>query len=122
MLVTSENIAARIKRLREARGLTKYRLAKLSGIDVAYMVQLESGKVDQPRRSTLEMLAKGLGVSPSIFFSPDYESLEDTDIKDFLVKDFPSLDSESKDWVRRTINMVRERQKDKYQAEKKEGE
>jgi transcriptional regulator with XRE-family HTH domain len=117
MNVASENIAAQIKGLREAKGLTKYRLAKLSGLGEAYIGQLEKGIVKNPRRDILAALAKGLGVSPSIFFSPDFESLEDADIKGFLVNDFPSLDSESKDWVRRTINMVRERQKEKYKAE-----
>ncbi len=116
MLVISESIAAKIKRLREAKGLSKYRLAKLSGIDEAYVGQLESGKIDQPRRATLEMLAKGLGVSSSVFFEMNMDNIEDADIKGFLVNDFPNLDEEGKDWVRRTINMVRERAKEKYQA------
>jgi transcriptional regulator with XRE-family HTH domain len=119
MSVTFETIAQKIKRLREEKGLTKYRLAKLSGLDEAYIGQLESGRIDQPRRSTKAALAKGLGVSLSVFTDQEIPNGIDAEIKSFLVDDFPKLDQESKDWVKLTINMVRERQRKKYNAEGK---
>lgn len=120
MNMVFESFAAKLKHLREAKDLTKYRLAKLSGIAEAYIGQLESGRVDQPRRTTLKALAKGLGESPSIFFESEQLERTEPDIKDFLLNELPKLDEEGKDWVRRTINMVRERkaEREKYKAEK----
>jgi transcriptional regulator with XRE-family HTH domain len=65
MIMTQESMAERLKRLREARGLSKYRLARLSGISEAYLSQLESGVVANPRGDTLKSLAKGLNISVS---------------------------------------------------------
>jgi len=113
MIVAFETIDVQIKRLREEKGLTKYRLAKLSGIAEAYIGQLEKGIVAHPRRRTLELLAKGLGVSPSVFFQ-DIE-YPDEDIKAFLIHDLPELDEEEKDWLRRTIQMVRERKNERQE-------
>ena len=58
-----ESFAERLKRIRESKGLTKYRLAKLSGMDIAYVSQLEQGEVKHPRYDTLKSLARGLEVS-----------------------------------------------------------
>ena len=76
MSVALESISDKMKRLREAKGFTKYRLAKLSGLRESYIGQLEAGRVNHPRRDTLVALAKGLGVSPSVFFEdkPEPES------------------------------------------------
>jgi transcriptional regulator with XRE-family HTH domain len=71
MNVTMERISEKIKRLREEKGITKYRLAKLSGLRESYVGQLESGIVDHPRHDTIAALAKGLGVEPSVFFGGD---------------------------------------------------
>jgi len=55
--------SGRLKWLRENRGLTKYKLAKTSGIAVAYLSQLEKGDIKNPRQDTLTALARGLNVS-----------------------------------------------------------
>ena len=60
--------AEKLKHLRETQKLTKYRLSKLSGIPVAYLSQLEGGKITNPRADTLNALAKGLNLEPSVFF------------------------------------------------------
>jgi transcriptional regulator with XRE-family HTH domain len=118
MYVPFETIAQKITRLRMEKGLSKYRLAKLTGIREQYIGQLEAGKSEHPRQDTLVALSKGLGVSPSVFFNEDDLKNVDGEVRDFLVNDFPNLDPESKDWVRRTISMVREKQKEKYNAGK----
>jgi len=58
-----ENLAGRLKSFREARGLTKYRLAKLCSISQTYIYRIEQGEIKNPRRDTLQALAKGLNVS-----------------------------------------------------------
>jgi len=61
--VDLESLAARLKTLREGKGLTKYRLAKLSGISETYLYRLELGEIKNPRRDTLQKLAQGLGIT-----------------------------------------------------------
>ena len=57
------SLAARLKTIREAKGLTKYRLAKLSGISQTYIYRLELGEIKNPRRDTLQALAQGLNIT-----------------------------------------------------------
>jgi transcriptional regulator with XRE-family HTH domain len=52
----------RLRRLREERGLTWYRLAKLSGITKEGLAKLEQPGSD-PKLSTLRKLAAALGVT-----------------------------------------------------------
>lgn len=58
-----QNLATRLKAIRTTKGLTKYRLAKLTGISETYIYRLEQGDIKNPRRDTLQTLAKGLGVT-----------------------------------------------------------
>jgi len=61
--VQPQSIAARLKALREMKGLTKYRLAKNTGVSETYIYRLERGLIENPRRDTLQKMAQGLGVS-----------------------------------------------------------
>jgi transcriptional regulator with XRE-family HTH domain len=53
-------IGDRLRTLREARDLTRYRLAQLSGVAESLIVRIEAGT--DPRWSTVCRLAAGLGV------------------------------------------------------------
>ncbi len=55
-------IKDRVKELRTAAGLTQQALATAAGLSVSAVVQIESGKIPDPRVSTLRALAKALGV------------------------------------------------------------
>lgn len=55
-------IKDRVKELRAAAGLTQQGLAMKSGLSISAVVQIESGKIPDPRMSTLRALAKALGV------------------------------------------------------------
>ena len=59
--MSSETFGQRLKRLREAKGVTKYRLAKLSGVSEVYVYRLERDEVKNPRRDTCQKLAMALG-------------------------------------------------------------
>ncbi len=52
----------RLKVLRERRGLSQAALAAKAGISREYLARLETARQD-PRLSTLEKLARALGVS-----------------------------------------------------------
>ena len=58
-----ESLAARLRAFRQAKGLTKYRLAKNTGVSQTYIYRLEKGEIPNPRRDTLQKLAHGLDIS-----------------------------------------------------------
>jgi transcriptional regulator with XRE-family HTH domain len=60
-MTPKEQMAVRLKALRERRGLTQEQLSEKSGIGRSHLARLETGKQD-PTLSTLEKLAKALGV------------------------------------------------------------
>jgi transcriptional regulator with XRE-family HTH domain len=53
----------RLRELRTAAGLTQQELAVKAGLSVSAVVQLEAGRVPDPRVSTMKALAKALGCS-----------------------------------------------------------
>jgi transcriptional regulator with XRE-family HTH domain len=60
-MALKERMAARLKTLRERRGMTQEQLAKKSGVGRSHLARLETGRQD-PTLSTIEKLAKALGV------------------------------------------------------------
>jgi transcriptional regulator with XRE-family HTH domain len=59
-----EDFPTRLRRLREAKGITPYRLAQLTGLSKQGVLNLERSDAD-PRLSTLWRLAEALGVHPA---------------------------------------------------------
>jgi transcriptional regulator with XRE-family HTH domain len=57
-------MAAKLKRLRERRGLSQEQLAEAAGISRTYLARLETAKHD-PTLSVIERLAKALKVKPA---------------------------------------------------------
>lgn len=64
------DIPTRIRELKEARGLTSYRLSKTSGVSQTYLREIESG-TKQPTVEIIEKLATALGLTLSEFFSEE---------------------------------------------------
>jgi transcriptional regulator with XRE-family HTH domain len=62
MLVVDMPIKDRLKRLRKAKDMTQQALATAAGLSISVVVQIESGKIPDPRVGTLRKLAKALGV------------------------------------------------------------
>jgi len=62
--MSPERFAMRLKRLREARGLTQEALAEKIGVSRAYLARLEMGRHDPPL-SRLRAIAKALRVKVS---------------------------------------------------------
>jgi transcriptional regulator with XRE-family HTH domain len=62
--MTTKEMAGRLRKLRERRGLTQKALAEQAGISPGYLARLERALQD-PRLSVLEKLARALGCKVS---------------------------------------------------------
>ncbi|KKP35316.1 MAG: Transcriptional regulator, XRE family, partial [Candidatus Roizmanbacteria bacterium GW2011_GWA2_32_13] len=60
---TSQNLANNIKKLREAKGLSQEKLARLADVANNTLIKMESGENQNPTLSTLKKVAKAFGVS-----------------------------------------------------------
>jgi transcriptional regulator with XRE-family HTH domain len=69
--MTAETLARRVKRLREARGLTQEQLVGAAGLSICALTQIEQGKTADPRLSTLRKLAAALGVRVCVLLGED---------------------------------------------------
>lgn len=58
----TDTLAARLKSLREAGGLTQAALAEASGVPLSTLVQIEQGARPNPQCGTVQALALALGV------------------------------------------------------------
>lgn len=63
VLTPETTFQTNLRRLREARGLTKYRLAKLSGVDESTLCRYENGERASPAHPQLTRLAHALNVT-----------------------------------------------------------
>lgn len=60
---TNQNLSNNIKRLREAKGLSQEKLARLADVANNTLIKMESGENKNPTLETLKKVAKALGVS-----------------------------------------------------------
>ena len=68
----TQDFSKTLKRLRAERNLTQEELAQRSGVDYKYFQKLEGLTPSSPTLSTLNKLAKGLGISlPEFIVSID---------------------------------------------------
>ena len=57
------NITKTLRKLREAKGLSQEKLARLSDVANNTIIKIEAGKNQNPTLETLKKVAKALGVS-----------------------------------------------------------
>ena len=60
---TSQNLSNNIKRLREAKGLSQEKLARLADVANNTLIKMESGENKNPTLETLKKVAKTLYVN-----------------------------------------------------------
>ena len=60
---TNQNLAKNVKRLREAKGLSQERLARLADVANNTLIKMETGENKNPTLETLKKVAKALDVS-----------------------------------------------------------
>lgn len=59
----NQNLANNIKKLREAKGLSQEKLARLADVANNTLIKMESGENQNPTLNSLKKVAKALGVS-----------------------------------------------------------
>ena len=59
----NQNLANNIKKLREAKGLSQEKLARLADVANNTLIKMESGENQNPTLDTLKKVAKALDVS-----------------------------------------------------------
>ena len=59
----SQNLANNIKKLREAKGLSQEKLARLADVANNTLIKMESGENQNPTLNSLKKVAKALDVS-----------------------------------------------------------
>jgi len=60
---SNQNLANNIKRLREAKGLSQEKLARLADVANNTLIKMESGENQNPTLNSLKKVAKALDVS-----------------------------------------------------------
>ena len=61
--MSNQNLANNIKKLREAKGLSQEKLARLADVANNTLIKMESGENKNPTLDTLKKIAKAFGVS-----------------------------------------------------------
>ena len=59
----NQNLSKNVKRLREAKGLSQEKLARLADVANNTLIKMETGENKNPTLETLKKVAKALGVS-----------------------------------------------------------
>ncbi len=57
------NISKKLRKLREAKGLSQEKLARLADVANNTIIKIEGGKNDNPTLDTLKKIAKALDIS-----------------------------------------------------------
>lgn len=77
-----------IKKIRESKNITIYKLAKMVGISRSYLIEIENNKKTNPSFEILKKIAKALEVDIKDLF---YSDLEIEKLKDKLNKQIDIL-------------------------------
>ena len=83
-----------IKQLREKKGLSRYKLAKLAGISKPYLILLEDNKRMNPTLHVLESIANVLNVNVKKLF---YSELDVEELREEMYRRIEVLGLDSKE-------------------------
>ncbi|XZN14369.1 helix-turn-helix domain-containing protein (plasmid) [Clostridium perfringens] len=104
-------IGDNIKKLRLFNDLTLKELSKLSGVGVSTISEIESGKISNPKATTLNKIAKVLEVDINTLLGKDetanrfFKSLDDPLILETM-RDLYKLDKEDQEVIKNLISQM----------------
>ena len=110
-------IGQKIKNARISKGMTQEQLGELVGVQKSAIAKYESGRVVNIKRSTLQRIAKVLGIRPSelIFDDSPVEAAEfhSKILTDFellkSLKDYYELSDDNKKMIRELIHKLNQK-------------
>ena len=77
LYMNTDEVAKKIKKLRNKRGVTARRMSLELGQSPAYINRIETGKMAPSLKSFLE-ICDFLNITPQDFFAPDMEDITDS--------------------------------------------
>ena len=92
----------KIEQVRTKKGMSKYRLAKLSGLDYVTITKIEKG--GDVKLSNLRKIAKALGVNPLYLFEHERCELELTDDEIALIIEYRASDVTTRQMIQRILS------------------
>jgi len=107
------DIGHRVKYLMSTTGMTQAELARKTDLPAATISRIVSGQRSNPRLGTLQRIANALRVSVDYLCDGGtaFDDGLDPEMELFFSAEWHCLPEDEKDWVRRTIRMVRERRR-----------
>ena len=100
-----------LKRLTKERGLRQGKLEELCGVNRAYICQLEAGRAAGITVRTAGLLARGLQVSPTVFFQESNPYPEEDELgrdrRAFFHSEWKHLTDEERDPVKCFVRIIR---------------
>ena len=92
------DLGAKIQKLREEKGFTKYRLAEMTGISHTHICNIENGS-KVPTIETVSRLIEPLGVSLAEFFADDDSLFSLSSKEQDIIKIIRALPVEKSDMI-----------------------
>jgi len=111
----ARHLGDKILQLMDNLGLTQAELSRRTRLPAATISRIASGQRSNPRLETLERIAGALSVPVDYLCDKgrQFDELLDPEIELFFSGEWHCLPEDEKDWVRRTIRMVRERTRER---------
>jgi transcriptional regulator with XRE-family HTH domain len=113
-------IGQKIRILRKRLGISPEKLGMLADLSGQYIRKVEAGQYDNITLETAKKFAKALNVSISALLDTDElqeQAIKDLDLANFFYHELPKLKEEDKNLLRHSINVIREKAKQEYNAE-----
>lgn len=102
---TAELLGQRIRGLRKAKGLTQEDLGAKCGVNYKYVGAIERGE-ENPSLSTLEKMAKGLGVEIYDLFRFHHEEKDPVKLKKELINNIKRIAKEETETLQTILKLV----------------
>lgn len=100
------DVAKRVKTIRRDKGISVYKLAKLSGVSSTYLYEVEQGK-KQPTVDIISRICDALEVSLAYFFAENDEKIALQPVTYKLVEKIATLSEDSIKYLEEQAELLR---------------
>lgn len=107
------SLPEKIKKARDAKGITLEQLAKEVGSSKSYMWQLETAYKIKPSAQLIAKIAKALDVTVDYLLDPEQENMNVQDEFSIFFRDYQSLDEDTRKGIRAQVEALKKIKKQK---------